>query len=65
MLEKYINCRISQNCMNTAIIIGIGVAIAIGIYLLIRNNATPAEEYEREIEKILTSDEYKVKGKFE
>jgi hypothetical protein len=52
--------------MEREIMIGIGIFVAIAIYLFTRKaGSNPAEEYEREIEKILTSDEYKVKGKFE
>lgn len=52
--------------MDQELIIGIGIFIAIALYFLTRKSEmSPAETYEREIEKILTSDENKVKGKFE
>ena len=52
--------------MEQEIFIGIGIFVAIAVYLLSRrSDVSPAEEYEREIEKILTSDENKVKGRFE
>ncbi|MFH1181938.1 MAG: hypothetical protein V1702_03185 [Candidatus Woesearchaeota archaeon] len=52
--------------MNQEVFIGIGIFVAIALYLFSRKSGmSPAQEYEREIEKILTSDENKVKGKFE
>jgi hypothetical protein len=52
--------------MNQEIVIGIGIFVAIAFYFFTRKSEiSPAEQYEREIEKILTSDENKVKGKFE
>jgi hypothetical protein len=52
--------------MNAEIYIGIGIFVAIAAYILSRKSGiSPAESYEQELEKILNSDEYKVKGRFE
>jgi hypothetical protein len=52
--------------MNQGILIGIGILVAITFYFLARGSGTsPAAEYEHEIEKILNSDENRVKGRFE
>ena len=54
------------NVMNNSVLIGLGIVI--GIYLLYRlffekNEIT--NEYEQAYDKLLTSDEYKVKGQYE
>jgi hypothetical protein len=51
--------------VNLEILIGIGIFVAIAAYLFLRKGPSPAEQYENELEKILTSEEYKVKGRFE
>lgn len=43
-----------------------GVAIFVAVYTLFRYLRRPrASAFEQELDRILTSDEYKVKGKFE
>ena len=52
--------------INKTILIGLGIVI--GIYLLYKLFLTknPVEqEYEKDYNKVLTSDEYKVKGQYE
>jgi hypothetical protein len=52
--------------MNDEILVSMGVlAIAVFVYFLLRRIGTSAgRQYEQEIERILTSEEYKVKGRF-
>ena len=51
---------------NKTILIGFGIAV--GIYLLYKLLFTPSkfeEDYQRVYDKIITSDEYKVKGQYD
>lgn len=51
---------------NKTVLIGLGIVV--GIYLLYKLLFTPSkfdEDYQRHYDKILTSDEYKVKGQYD
>ena len=52
-----------MNFINKELFIWIGLIII--LYTLFRLMNTPDEEYEKEIEEILNSDKYKVKGQYD